>query len=188
MENPYEELPVVIMRPDKRFGGIYGHTPLFDALPIQETLNMLDSSMLTIANNFSLPNFVASKRSNIDASNLAGNMRLLEIDPDPDFPNNGIPQVLDTPGIPAPLVNYREGLVSDMEKVMGVSPISRGNFGQLTSGTALAVAASAAQVYNSGIENAYQAFVAKCATHLIKMAQRFMQVDELIDNLWVRRL
>jgi len=179
-QNPYGCLPVLCYRPAVKFGGIYGHSPLFDLMPIQDALNMVDSSMITIANNFSIPNMVASKRSNIDASLLSGGMRLLEIDPDPDFPGGGIPQPMKMPEISQSLVNYREMLTKDMETISGVNPVSRGNTSSLSSGTALAVATSASQVYNSTIENGYTRLVEGAAMQLINLCKNFMQTEEVL--------
>lgn len=181
LENPYKDLPVVCYRPAIKHGGMYGHSPLFDLLPMQEALNTVDSALLTTADNFSIPNMVASKRSNIDATLLAGGLRLLEIDPDPDFPNAGMPTPMAMPEISQALVNYRQHLAEDMQTLAGISPISRGTTNSLTSGTAIAVATSAQQVYNSNIENGYIKMVETVSMQLINLCKNFMATEEILS-------
>lgn len=187
MENPYKELPVVCYRPAIKHGGMYGHSPLFDLLPMQEVLNMVDSSMLTTVENYGVQNMVASKRSNIDASMLAGGLRLIEVDPDPDFPNAGIPTPMAVPEVSPSTVKYRENIVQDMQTIVGVSPISRGTTNSLTSGTAIAVATAAQQVYNSGIESGYISAVEQVAMRLINLCKNFMATEELLNVTGIAR-
>jgi hypothetical protein len=67
-----------------------------------------------------------------------------------------------------------------MQTIVGVSPISRGTTNSLTSGTAIAVATSAQQVYNSNIENGYIKMVETVSMQLINLCKNFMATEEIL--------
>jgi hypothetical protein len=179
--NIYDELPIFQYRPDTRHGTAYGHTPLFDLMPVQESLNQLDSAFLTIIENFSIPNFVASKRSGIDETELSGGLRMVLADPDPDAPNAGFPTVMQMPGIPPDMVRQREAYIRDIEALSGVNSIVRGSPSQFVpSGTAIALLSSSAQTYNSAVERGYIQIIEESAYSLLSIIRKFQRYEDII--------
>ena len=179
--NIYECNPVYCYRPDTRHGTAYGHTPLFDLMPVQESLNQLDSSFLTIIENFSIPNFIASKRSGIDETELSGGLRMILADPDPDAPNAGFPTVMNMPSIPPDMVRQREAYIRDIEALSGVNSIVRGSPSQFVpSGTAIALLSSSAQTYNSAVERGYIQIIEESAMALLSIINKFQAYEDVV--------
>lgn len=181
--NPYDCLPVFCFRPDIRYAGAYGHSPLFDLMPLQEALNVLDSAALTIADNFSMPNIIVSKIANLEASELSGGLRVLEIDYDPDAPNGGMPTPMKMPEISNDMTNLRAQYVMDQEKLSGINQVMRGTEAQTPmSGTAIALSASMSQTYNSSIEREYINIAEKLAFFLLQLIHKFQSYEEILTD------
>lgn len=179
--NIYEMNPVFCYRPDTRHGTAYGHTPLFDLMPVQESLNQLDSSFLTIIENFSVPNFIASKRSGIDETEMSGGLRMILADPDPDSPNSGFPMPMQMPSIPPDMVRQREAYIRDIEALSGVNSIVRGSPSQFVpSGTAIALLSSSAQTYNSAVERGYIQIIEQSAMALLSIIKKFQAYEDVV--------
>ena len=179
--NIYEQNPVFCYRPDTRHGTAYGHTPLFDLMPVQESLNQLDSSFLTIIENFSVPNFIASKRSGIDETEISGGLRMILADPDPDAPNAGFPTAMNMPSIPPDMVRQREAYIRDIEALSGVNSIVRGSPSQFVpSGTAIALLSSSAQTYNSAVERGYIQIIEQSALTLLSIIKKFQAYSDVV--------
>jgi hypothetical protein len=179
--NIYEQNPVFCYRPDTRHGTAYGHTPLFDLMPVQESLNQLDSSFLTIIENFSVPNFIASKRSGIDETEISGGLRMILADPDPDAPNAGFPTAMNMPSIPPDMVRQREAYIRDIEALSGVNSIVRGSPSQFVpSGTAIALLSSSAQTYNSAVERGYIQIIEQSALSLLSIIKKFQAYSDVV--------
>ena len=179
--NVYDQNPVFCYRPDTRHGTAYGHTPLFDLMPVQESLNQLDSSFLTIIENFSVPNFIASKRSGIDETEISGGLRMILADPDPDAPNAGFPSPMNMPSIPPDMVRQREAYIRDIEALSGVNSIVRGSPSQFVpSGTAIALLSSSAQTYNSAVERGYIQIIEQSALTLLTIIKKFQAYSDVV--------
>lgn len=180
-ENPYGEMNVFCYKPDQRHASAYGHTPLFDIMPVQEALNILDSSFLTIIDNYSVPNLVASKRCGIDETQMTGGSRLILADPDPDAPNAGFPTPLQMPSIPPDMIKQRESYIRDIEALSGINSVVRGSPSQfIPSGTAIALISASAQTFNGAIEGSYIEIIEESSMCLLQVLHKFQAVEQLI--------
>lgn len=179
--NPYECLPVLCLRPDLRYGSAYGHALAWDLMPLQEASNTLDSSFLTMAENFAIPNILASDKFSIIESDISGGMKLVQGQPDPDAPNNGFPFAMEMPKPDTIYLQMREKYSANMSSISGMNESVRGVVQTNQSGTAIALATTAAQVYNSNVENAYISFLEEFATLILKISRMFMTTEEIID-------
>lgn len=178
--NPYECIPVVCYRPDVRFGSAFGHSPIFDLMAIQEAINTADSSALTMLENFAIPNILAGDKFNAEETDLSGGMKLVIGKPDPDAPNGGFPTAMTMPSPNPEYQRLRESYVLDMEKISGVNSAVRGQPQTGSSGTAIALTSSAAQIYNSSVENGYVQMVEEVASMLLQVCRLFMKREELV--------
>lgn len=179
--NPYECIPVVCFRPDIRYGSAFGHAPLFDLMPLQEAANTLDSSFLTMAENFAIPNVLASDRFKAIETDIAGGMKLIQGKPDPDAPNQGFPAAMNMPKPDNVYLQQREKYSQYMQGLSGQNASVRGQYQQGQSGTAIALAASAAQMFNSGVEAAYVMAVEEMAMQILKICHKFMSTEDIIE-------
>lgn len=179
--NPYGCIPVVCFRPDIRYGSAFGHAPLFDLMPLQEAANTLDSSFLTMAENFAIPNVLASDRFKAIETDIAGGMKLIQGKPDPDAPNQGFPTAMNMPKPDNVYLQQREKYSQYMQGLSGQNSSVRGQYQQGQSGTAIALATSAAQMFNSGLEASYVMAVEEMAMLILKICHHFMSTEDIIE-------
>ena len=183
LKNPYgDQLPLVCFRPGITYGSAYGYTPVFDMIALQEKLAEIDSAICSNQRAFSSQNIAVPRMSNISADALSGGLKIVEYDANPDLPNGGLPQILNLLATPPELFNYRNQLVADMEKLVSVTPMNRGEVAAgLSSGTALAIMSSQSLVANSGLEANYISFLEKYMTSVVRTVAAFMTEDELLS-------
>jgi hypothetical protein len=179
--NPYGCIPVVCFRPDIRYGSAFGHAPLFDLMPLQEAANTLDSSFLTMAENFAIPNVLASDRFKAIETDIAGGMKLIQGKPDPDAPNQGFPTAMNMPKPDNVYLQQREKYSQYMQGLSGQNASVRGQYQTGQSGTAIALATSAAQMFNSGLEASYIMAVEEMAMLILKICHTFMSTEDIIE-------
>jgi hypothetical protein len=179
--NPYGCIPVVCFRPDIRYGSAFGHAPLFDLMPLQEAANTLDSSFLTMAENFAIPNVLASDRFKAIETDIAGGMKLIQGKPDPDAPNQGFPTAMNMPKPDNVYLQQREKYSQYMQGLSGQNASVRGQYQTGQSGTAIALATSAAQMFNSGLEASYIMAVEEMAMLILKICHKFMTTEDIIE-------
>lgn len=183
LKNPYgAHLPVVCFRPGIVFGSAFGYTPVFDLIAMQEKLAEIDSTICSNQRAFGSQNIAVPRMSNISVDSLSGGLKLVEYDANPDLPNGGIPQSLVLLETPAELFNYRNQLVTDMEKLLSITPMNRGEVAAgLSSGTALAILSSQSLVANSALEANYVLLMEQFMTAVIRTCAAFMTEQELIN-------
>jgi hypothetical protein len=179
--NPYECIPVICYRPHIRYGSAFGHAPLFDLMPLQEAANTLDSSFLTMAENFAIPNVLASDRFKAIETDMAGGMKLVQGKPDPEAPNQGFPAPMNMPKPDGVYLNMRDKYSEYMQGISGQNASVRGQYQTGQSGTAIALATSAAQMFNSSIEASYIMSVEDAAMLVLKICRLFMSGEEIIE-------
>jgi len=179
--NPYECIPVICYRPHTRYGSAFGHAPLFDLMPLQEAANTLDSSFLTMAENFAIPNVLASDRFKAIETDMAGGMKLVQGKPDPEAPNQGFPTPMNMPKPDGVYLNMRDKYSEYMQGISGQNASVRGQYQTGQSGTAIALATSAAQMFNSSIEASYIMASEDAAMLVLKICRLFMSGEEIIE-------
>jgi len=177
--NPYGEIPVVCYRPAIRFGSSYGHALLWDLIPVQEAMNTLDSSNLTIAENFAIPNILASNTFKATETSISGGMKLIQGASDMNAPNGGFPSPMNMPKPDQSYMMMREGYNSAMSTLSGVNGSIRGQTTSQQSGTAIALAQSAAQTYNSNVQSGYIDLIERSCDLIVKVARTFMTRKEI---------
>jgi hypothetical protein len=177
--NPYECIPVVCYRPNIRYGSSYGHALFWDLLPVQEAMNTLDSSNLTMLENFAIPNIVASNTFKATETAISGGMKLITGAADPNAPNGGFPAPMNMPSPNPAYQQVRQTYENALQKLSGVNAASRGQTTSQQSGTAIALAQSAAQTYNSSVEAGYLTAVEQIADLIVRVCRLFMTRQEI---------
>ena len=147
---PYREIPLYRIAVDDQIGTGYGYTPAFDLIPLQESIDRLYTTILTNQSAFGVQNIVVSKDADVDAQNLAGGLRVLKKNPNTEI------EPLNLTSTPAEIFEFLRMLVGDMETLSGVNSVVRGNpEASLKSGAALAMIASQAIQFVSGLQQSY---------------------------------
>ena len=148
---PYRKLPVYKMMPDEQDGTPFGYTIAFDLMPIQEAIDGLINSILTNAATFGVQNIAIPDGANIDVVAIAGGLNVIKYDS-----KNGKPEVLEMLRTPPELFNFTNMLIQMLETLSGLNSVVRGNpEASLKSGAALALVASQAVQFNSGLQQSY---------------------------------
>lgn len=181
---PNGGMPLFCFRPAVQYASAYGHSIAFDLLPLQEALNILDSSIITNQDNYAVQNIISARESSVSTTDLAGGNRLVEYTPIPDVANGGKPEVLQLCATPAEVFSYRKEVIQNMEIISGINAVLRGQpQASLISGTALALVATQANTFNTNLENNYVHIAEDVAHFLLYIISRFQTTEELVSMI-----
>lgn len=172
---PFDGLPLYRICPADQEGTGFGYTILFDLLPIQQAINALYSTVVTNQEQFGVQNIAMPKGGGINVKQLLGGLNLVEYDP-----ALGKPEALELLKTPAEVFNFIKQLETLMETISGVNSVVRGQpEASLESGAALALIASQAIQFNSGLQQAYAQLLEDSGTGIIKILQRYANVPRM---------
>ena len=166
---PYDRVPLERFVVDKIPGTPFGRTPMEDMLPIQESLNILNSTILTNQYACGLQLVACQEGTDLSPTTLGAGVALIKF-PQGAAPPQGINLTATSPEI----FNYVNKLEQELNQLVGVSEVSRGqNTGNLSSGSALALASSMSAQNQGPVLQNYNDFSARVATLLLKIIRTF---------------
>jgi hypothetical protein len=172
---PYRNLPVYRIAPRDIMGTPYGYTPMFDLLPLQESVNSLYSTILTNQHAFGVQNIYVPRNSDISFKALEGGLNIIE-----GNPGVGKPEPLNLTQTPPEVFSFLKMLEQQMETLSGVNSVARGNpEASLKSGAALALVQSMALQFISGLQQQYVRLIEDVGTGLINMLRDFASVPRI---------
>lgn len=146
--NPYQGLPIFLIKPSEGLGTFYGYSPSFDMAPLQMFYNMVMSSIATNVAAHGVPNVVGQRGSDISVTQLTGGMNYIEV-----APGMEPPQALNLLATPAEVYQLSTMIERIMETISGVNSVARGNpETSLKSGVALGLIQSMAIQFMSGFQ------------------------------------
>lgn len=166
---PYKDLPVYRCAPADILGTPYGYSDTFDALPIQDALNSLYSTVLSNQNAFGVQNVLIPRGADVNPTSVAGGLNIIEYNH-----QVGKPEALNLTATPPEVFQYIDMLKKEIETVTGVNSVSRGNpESSLKSGNALALVQSMSLQFISGLQQSYVKLIEDTGTGLINMLKDF---------------
>lgn len=175
----YKGLPLYTMMPSPMPGMPVGYTPTYDALPIQEAINILASSILSNQKAFAVQNIWAKPGSNTTSAQLAGSLNLIECEEEPKAL-----QLCSTPG---EVFNFRRELISEMETIMGINATVRGQpEANLKSGNALALVASQAVQFMSGLQGAYNLLMERLGSGTLRLLRQYAKTKRIANIVGIK--
>ena len=178
---PNKGLPVFCFRPAIQYATYAGHSIAFDLMPLQEALNILDSSIITNQQNFATQNIAVPKESSITTADITGGCKLIEYSVLEGVPGGGKPEPLMLCATPPEVFTYREKVVQGMEMLSGINSVLRGQpQASLISGTALALVATQANTFNTTLEGNYIRFCEQSAHFLLHIISKFQKTEDLV--------
>ena len=180
-ENIYKQLPIHHIRPQVRYGSTYGVSPCEALIPVQEALNILNSSIITNQKAFGVQNIVVDRQAGLTTQELEGGLKVIEVTGNPDMLNGGAPAALQLCSTPAEIFNYRQSLVQEMGMISGVNGAVRGDATGASSGAAIALQASQANLFVSDLQHNYVKAVESFATHILTMVRDFQSTEETVS-------
>jgi hypothetical protein len=169
-ELPYKDLSIYRLMPMSRRNTNFGYTVAFDLLPLQKSIDTLNSTIITNQSTFGVQNIIGPKGAALTATSLSGGLNYLEYNGD----NTMKPEPLELLSTPVEIFNYLQNLVQDAETISGVNSVSRGNpEASLRSGSSLALVQSMAIQFNSGLQHSYAMMLEDSGTGTVNMLKEY---------------
>lgn len=175
--NPYGELPLFLIRPSKFIGSFYGYTIATDLAPIQMFYDLVASMVCTNVTAYGLPPIVGRAASDIQATELVGGMKYLQI------PMNAeLPQALNLMSNNGEMMNLLNAIEGWMESISGVNSVVRGNpESSLKSGVALSIIQSQAIQFMSGFDASISDFEEDVGNFILKLYKKFADTEQVVS-------
>lgn len=172
---PYRFIPCFKISPSNYMGTPFGYTTMFDLMPIQEAINMLNSVILSNQNAFGVQNIILPKGADVNLTQLVGGLNIIEYTPGMEKP-----QALQLTATPGEVFSMLDKLEKTMETISGINQVTRGNpEASLRSGSALALIQAQAIQYASGLQQSYIHLLENIGTATVKMLQDFAQAPRV---------
>lgn len=172
---PYRDLPVYKITPATILGTPLGYSPLFDILPIQDSINSLYSTILTNQNAFGVQNLLVPRGSDVSISDLSGGLKVIEANT-----QYGQIQPLNLTNTPREVFDFVKMLESSIEVISGINSVTRGQpEANLKSGNAMALIQSMALQYISGLQHSYVRMIEESGTGLVNILKDHATIPRL---------
>ncbi len=169
---PYRRLPVHRICAAELHGTPFGYSPTYDLLGLQEILDMLFSTIVTNQATFGVQNIWTKPGSGLTLNQLRGGMN--------HFESNEPPEPLQLAKTAPETFTFIQTVIQNMETLSGVNSTVRGNPSEeLHSGAALAMVASQAVQFNSGLQQAWASLFEDVGTSSFEILQDFAQVPRI---------
>jgi hypothetical protein len=160
-------------------GNAFGTSVVFDLLPLQENLDMLESTVATNQAMFGVQTICGIKGAGTDVSFLDGGLRFIETSPMPGVDTK--PTTLNLLHTDPEIFKQMDHLIQQMEIISGVNSVMRGQpEASLKSGSALALVASQAIQFLSGFQRNYINLIESVGTSLIDILKNYAKAPRLI--------
>ncbi len=172
---PYRVLPVFRISPGDILGTPYGYSPLFDLLPLQESINTLYSIVLSNQSAFGVQNIWVPPGSSLNVNSLEGGLNVIE--------SAQKPESLNLTATPKEIFDFITTIETKMETISGVNSVTRGNpegLGSNPSGAAMALVQSMSLQFMSGLQQSYVMLIENVGSALIKILQDYANTPRLI--------
>lgn len=169
---PYRVMPIFRISAGDIMGTPYGYSAMFDALPLQEALNSLYSSILTNQNAFGVQNVWMKPGDTVDIDTVFGGMNLIKSETKPESIN--------LTESPKEIFDFINILKADMETITGVNSVTRGDpQASLRTGAALALVQSMSLQFMSGLQQSYVELIENIGTSIIQILQDYAKTPRL---------
>jgi hypothetical protein len=188
-----DEIPVLPLVPARQMGRGWGHSALWDLLPLQELYDAAQSNIATMHDAFGTYNILVPKGTGISEEDLGSGRRFVPFQPIPGAPDMGRPQPLQLMDISNDVYEYPDKIKGEMQTISGLNSVARGEpDSNLKSGAALALVQSLAVQFNSALQGArvrHLERVAHCLLKLLKanmVGQRIAEVSGAGTGMYLR--
>lgn len=165
---PYKRPYIFPIAPAEWFENAFGHSQFFDVLPVQDSLNMSVSSILTNVAANGVQNFQVPKGAAPKVTSLKDGMNVLEYDP-----KAGKLEPLELLKTAPEVYKFAEYLQNQAELLSNVPPITKGIAPATMSGTAMALLQQQALQSASSLQLNYTILLENVGTALIELLQTY---------------
>lgn len=172
---PYKKMYIFPATPSPKIESGFGHSYLFDLLPIQDAFNATVSAILTNQAANAVQNFQAPKGAAPKVTAVKDGLNVWEYDP-----KAGKLESMDLLKTAPEVFNFAEFLKSQKELIAGVSQIARGNAPATMSGTAMALLAQQAMEFSNTVQLSRTLLLENVGTAIIELYQTFAVVPRVM--------
>jgi hypothetical protein len=166
---PYRRIPVFRISSGEMEGSVNGNSNAFNLIPMQEALDKLMSAVITNQAAFAVQNIAVPKGNGINVISITGGMNIVEYDS-----KLGPPIPLQLCATPPEVFQMIAEIKSDMETLIGVNSVARGNpEANLKSGAALALVQSLAIQFAQGLQQSYAQLLEDVGSSIIEILQDY---------------
>lgn len=165
---PYKKPYIFPISPAEWFENAFGHSQFFDVLPVQDSLDMCVSAILTNVAANGVQNFQVPKGAAPKVTSLKDGMNVLEYDP-----KAGKLEPLDLLKTAPEVYNFASYLQQQAELLSNVPPITKGIAPATMSGTAMALLQQQALQSASSLQLNYTILLENVGTALIELLQTY---------------
>lgn len=171
---PYREIPVYNLAAEKLLGTRFGYTVGYDMLPLQDSYDILHSSIITNQSTFGVQNVIVKKGSGISVENITTGMNFVEANEVDDV------KALNLTASPPELFTYLGTLGLMFENLSGINSVTRGQpEASLKSGTALALVQSQSIQFTQSLQKAYIQHAEDIGLATINLLKDFAKVPRI---------
>lgn len=171
---PYRDIPVYRLAADSLQGTSFGYTVAYDLLPIQDSYDILHSSIITNQSTFGIQNIIVKKGAGISVTEVQTGMNLVEADDVNDV------KPLQLTSTPAEIFNYLGILEKMYENLTGINSVTRGQpEASLKSGTALALVQSQSIQFTQSLQKSYIQHAEDLGLATINLLKDFAKVPRI---------
>lgn len=172
---PYKYCPVYRLAPEEQDFCQFGYTVAFDILAIQEAITALYSCVTTNQSTFAVQSILIPRGFNISVDSLTGGLNLIEYDP-----GMGKPEPINLVMTSPEVFNFIRQLEQLMQILIGISDVNRGMVPpNIKSGNALALLASQAIEFNSGLQSSYISLLEDVGSAIVYTLKDFAKVPRI---------
>lgn len=172
---PYQHLNVFRLAPEEMDFSQFGYTPAYDILAIQEAVTALYSCVTTNQSTFAVQSILIPRGFDLSVDQLTGGLNLIEYDP-----GMGKPEAINLTLTSSEVFNFIKQLEQLMQVLIGISDVNRGVVPpNIKSGNALALLASQAIEFNSGLQQSYAELLEDVGSAIVYTLKDFAKVPRL---------
>ena len=168
---PYRKIPVHRIAAGELHGTPYGYSPAFDLLGLQELYDIMHSTVATNQSTHGVGNVWTKPGSGLTVQQLRGGMNHWE--------SEEAPEAINLTNTPVEIFNHMQYLDTLFEKLPGLGAMSRGGPDTQMSGAAMALVASQAVQFNSGLQQAWANLLEDVGTATFEILQDFAKVPRI---------
>ncbi len=181
---PYDELHVYRMTPDTEPGTIFGHSPFFDCVGLQEGIDMVATIAATATNAAGLFNLWLPMGDRVNVDQIAGGMNVLQ--------SNTKPEVILPPTLRPETRDFAAAMLGWMRQRTGINEVAQGEYTKGMPAQAMALLQANAIQFHSKLQQSYQRMIERVRTGILQLLKRYASTKRValmagVGNTWQLR-
>lgn len=165
---PYKKPYVFCITPGWQYETGFGHSNMFDLLPLQDALDANFSAIVTNQSANAVQNFQVPKGSGLNVTKVMDGMNVLEYDP-----KLGPIQPLELLRTAPEVFSFNETLNNYMQLLPNIGSVARGDAPASMSGAAMALLQQQTIQSSSGLQLSHTLLLENLGTAIIELLQEF---------------